>query len=91
MIDPTSALLNRDSNTRSLEFILRALKEYSRFLKRAENSRLLTAIDPFNLEDDNQYTEQLIHDITFVLNNRRHEEPPFNRTRHTNTTPKKSK
>ena len=87
MIDPTSALLNKDSNTRSLEFILRALKEYSRFLKKAETSRILTAIDPINMEDDNQYTEQLIHDITFVLDNRRHDEPLFNRTNHTIRTP----
>ena len=90
MIDPTSALLNRESNTRSLEYMLRALKEYSRFLKRAENSRLLTAINPINLEDDNQYTEQLIHDITFVLNSRRYEEPLFNRTHHTIRTPQKN-
>ena len=83
MIDPTSALLNRESSTRSLEFMLRALKEYSRFLKKAETSRLLTAIDPINMEDDNQYTEQLIHDITLVLENRRFEEPLFNRTNHT--------
>lgn len=80
MIDPTSALLNKESNTRSLEFMLRALKEYSRFLKRAESSRMLTAIDPVNLEADSQYTEQLIHDIHFVLNRRRYEEPFFDRS-----------
>jgi len=81
MIDPTSALLNKESNTRSLEFMLRALKEYSRFLKRAEDSRMLTAIEPINLKDDSQYAEQLIHDIHFVLNRRRYEEPSFDRTR----------
>lgn len=91
MIDPTSALLNRDSNTRSLEFILRALKEYSRFLKRAKSSRLLTAVDPVDMEDDHQYTEQLIHDITFVLNNRRYEEHTYNRTHHTPRTRQKRK
>ena len=90
MIDPTSALLNKESNTRSLEYILRALKEYSRFLKRAENSRLLTAIDPISLEDDHQYTEQLIHDINFVLDNRRYEEPLFNHTHHTPRPPQKN-
>ncbi len=91
MIDPTSALLNRESNTRSLEFILRALKEYSRFLKKAENSRVLTAIDPIDLEDDHQYTDQLIHDITIVLENRRYEEPLFNRPQHHIKTPSKKK
>ena len=73
LIDPTSALLNRNSNTRSLEFIRRALKSYLSFLKKAENSRKLTAIEPINFADEYQYVEQLIHDITFVLDNRRYE------------------
>ena len=73
MIDPTSSLLNRDSNTRSLEFIRRALKTYLSFLKKAESSHMQTAIEPINFVDEYQYVEQLIHDITFVLNNRRYD------------------
>jgi hypothetical protein len=73
MIDPTSSLLNRHSNTRSLEFIRRALKTYLSFLKKAETSRKLTANEPINFVDECQYVEQLIHDITFVLDNRRYE------------------
>jgi len=73
MIDPTSALLNKNSNTRSLEFMCRALKTYQSFLKKAESYRLLTAIEPVNFEEEYQYVDQLIRDITFVLNIRRNE------------------
>ena len=34
---------------------------------------MLTAIEPINFVDEYQYVEQLIHDITFVLDNRRYE------------------
>lgn len=71
MIDPTSALINRSSNTRSLEFMRRALKSHLVFLKKAESSKMLTALEPINFQEEYQYIEQLIHDITFVLNNRR--------------------
>ena len=70
MIDPTSALLNRQSNTRSLEFIRRALVSHLSLLKMAESSRMLTVLEPINFQEEYQYIEQLIHDITFVLNNR---------------------
>lgn len=70
MIDPTSALLNRQSNTRSLEFIRRALKSHLAFLKKAESTRMLTVLEPINFQEEYQYIEQLIHDITFVLNKR---------------------
>jgi len=55
--------------------MLRALNEYSKFLKSTSNSYLQTDVNPVNLEDDNQYTEQLINDINIVLYNRRYEEP----------------
>jgi len=73
MIDPTSSLLNRDSSTRSLEFIRRALKTYHLVLKKNESSPKSTATELANFEDEYQYVEQLIHDITFVLNERRYE------------------
>jgi fumarate hydratase class II len=40
------------------------------FLKKAESTRMLTVLEPINFQEEYQYIEQLIHDITFVLNNR---------------------
>ena len=69
-IDPTSSLLNRNSNTRSLEFIRRALKTYLVFLKKAESTRIHTVLEPINFPDEYEYIERLIHDINFVLEQR---------------------
>ena len=69
-IDPTSSLLNRNSNTSSLEFIRRALKTYLVFLKKAESTRIHTVLEPINFPDEYEYIERLIHDINFVLEQR---------------------